>query len=486
MNRASLLLATVLLMTSSETACSNADSRPEPGVHATGGARAKLDAGPLFPLSTKGSELLDAAGRSVILRGLQHHSLQDVRYGGREVMPDDYPRIASWGFNSLRVAFSWSRIEPTRGSYDDAYFAEMRAVLDAAQAAGLGVILEWHQDMWGKCSQPADSPTTPNANGAPDWTCPADYEKSFLKFGVLFDRLYANEDGLLDAYLAAWTEVVKRFGSHPAVVGYDIFNEPHGSAESPALERDGVFPMYRKTIAALRSAGAKQLIFLDAPIGRYDTFVMYTEPFASVDPGLVYAPHLYTNWIGLYYLKRGPTQESKERDFSTATEQGAALGLPVWNGEWGVNYNLESVLEDLERHVLLEDRYRMGSSYWAFQRAVPGQGDDSISGGQAILNTDRTIRYDLLDKLARPYAVQTPGTLATLKYDFATRRLLVEADIKDTTVPMVLFAPRRHLTDAVCLSVDGGGFQWDEATNERLLVLFASAGRHTVHLAPCE
>lgn len=469
------------------SACAEDPAGPSPGVHATGGARAALEAGPLFPLSVSDRRIVDAAGRSVILRGMQHHALQDVRYVGREVLPEDYPRIASWGFTVLRMAISWSRIEPRRGEYDAAYFDEIRAALDAAHAAGLGVVLEWHQDAWGKCSPPADSPTAVNANGAPEWTCPASYVPSLTGFANLWDRLYANEDGILDAYLAAWQEVVKRLGSHPGIAGYDLFNEPHGTGTSPALERDKVFPLYRKTTAALRSAGAKGLLVLDAPLLRNEKLEMYTEPLGGLDRDLVYAPHLYTSWVKFYYLKRGATQADKARDFANAVSEAERLGLPLWNGEWGVNLNLESRLEDLERHVLLEDRHAIGSSYWAFQRAVPDQGDDSISGGQSILNTDRSVRWDALDKIARPYPIQTPGKVATLSYDFSTKRLSVEADIESTNVPMVLYAPRRHLGASVCLSVTGlEGWTWDEAAGERILVKLAAPGRYTVQVAPCE
>lgn len=478
-----------VLLACTQAGCSK-DAAPGPPVQADGGTHATLDAGALFPIAVKGGQIVDPAGRTVILRGLQHHALQDVRYAGREVLSEDYPRIASWGFTTLRMAFSWSRLEPVRGAYDDTYLGEIRQALDAAHAAGLGVLLEWHQDLWGKCSQAETSPSAMNANGAPDWACPSGYDDTRpLAFPELFDRLYANEDGLLDAYVAAWQHVVRRLGDHPAVVGYDLLNEPNGTAPYPAFERDALFPTYRKTIAALRAAGARGPLLLEAPFRRFETYEMYTERFAEVDPDLVYAPHLYTGWFSLYILKRSPTQQSKELDFGKAAAQASAMGLPLWNGEWGVNLMLETGLDDLERHTTLEDRYRIGSSYWAFQRAVPGQGDDSISGGQSILDADRSVRFQVVDKIARPYPIQTPGALTSLAWDWESRKLTVEIDATDVSSPMVLYAPRRHLGASMCVAVEGPSaraWQWDEASNERLVVKLSAPGRHTVRLSRCE
>lgn len=191
----------------------DADVDPERGVGpgeviGPAGHRADIDEGPFLPLETDGLHILDAAGRQVILRGLQHHELQDVDYIGREVLPEDYPLIASWGFTVLRMAISWSRIEPERGSYDSAYLDEIITDMDRAHNAGLTVILEWHQDLWARCSQDEDSEMRPNANGAPDWTCPEDFEFSLLGHWDLFDRLWANEDGLMDSFLEAWGVVI--------------------------------------------------------------------------------------------------------------------------------------------------------------------------------------------------------------------------------------------------------------------------------------
>ncbi len=455
-------------------------------VSAQGGVAAQLDPGHFLPLTVRHRHIVDADGRRVILRGLEHHALQDVDYQGRQVEAGDYADIASWGFTTLRVAISWSKIEPERGHYDAQYLDKIGDVLDRANKAGLTVILEWHQDLWGRCSQAPGTALRSAANGAPDWTCPTDYQPSALGHWELFDRLWANEDGLLDAFIEAWGQVIDRFGDHPALLGYDVINEPQGTGSH--VGRDKIFPAFRDIVPRLRQRGATGLMFMDAPIQRNDTLTMDTEPLGDIDPELVFAPHLYSGWLKLYVVHQRVTDDHKRRDFAKAAEQAAALGLPLWNGEWGVNLNLDGAVDDLQTHVQLEDKYMVGSSYWSFSQAGSDTGQDNNDGAQALLNADRSVRADVLDKLSRPYPIQTPGDLDSLNYEFDTHTLHVSLSIGEPTdAALVLYAPARHLGDDVCLSVDGPGrFDFDGSrADERVLVRFGQAGHFDVTLRPC-
>ena len=455
------------------------------GVNAPVENRGTLDEGALLPLTTQSGRIIDAVGRQVILRGVEHHALQDVDYVGREVMPEDYPLIASWGFTTVRMAISWSRIEPSPGQYDDGYIGEIRAAMDACLAAGLTVVLEWHQDLWGRCSQAGSLIVSNAANGAPDWTCPAGPAPAL---GTLFDRLWSNQDGLFDALLGAWSHVLSALGGHPALAGLDVFNEPAGTAQTPSLERDYVYPAYRRIVPALRASGASGLLFLDAPLARNDDTALYTEPLDDLGAGAVFAPHLYTGWIKLYILQTPISADAKTQDFAAAVTQAGSLHLPLWNGEWGVNLDLPSATADLETHVGLEDSSLIGSSYWAFERAVPSNGNPSISGAQSILDENRAPRQDVVDRLSRPYPIQSPGTIVSSAYDFTAHRLVVTLDVDGSiAAPLVLYAPARHLSSAKCLSVTGpGGWHWDERPErDRVLVGFDAPGRYTITLQRC-
>ncbi len=277
------------------------------------------------------------------------------------------------------------------------------------------------------------------ANGAPDWTCPSGQAPAI---GALFDRLWNNDDGLFDSFVAAWGHVIDALGNHAALAGLDVFNEPTGTAQTPTLERDYVYPAYRKIVPALRTSGANGLLFLDATLARNDATTLYTEPLDDLGAGVVFAPHLYSGWIQLYILQQPISADVKAQDFAAAVAQASALRLPLWNGEWGVNLDLPSANQDLETHVGLEDSSLIGSSYWAFERATPSNGNPSIAGAQSILDTDGNPRQDVVDRLARPYPIQSPGTLVSVNYDFAAHRLVVALNVDASiTAPLVLYAP---------------------------------------------
>jgi hypothetical protein len=455
----------------------------KPTLVVTGATAARLEAGDFAPLTVDGDRILDARGRQVILRGLQHHALQDVAYQGRAVLSGDHEEIAGWGFRALRLSISWSRVEPVRGSYDEAYLDALQTELDLFQQAGLYAIIEWHQDQYGRCTV-ADAVN--NGNGAPDWACDQSIPRGAFAYLSQFDRLWRNDDTLFDAYVAAFAHVIDRVGAHPAVLGYDVFNEPYGSGGSPTFEQNALLPSYRALVPRLRAAGARGLLFLDAPGYRNESFQMATAPLADVDRDLVYAPHLYTSWLSLFLLGTSPSAESKLADFAAASMQASGLGLPWWNGEWGVNLFLDDWHDLAVRHVRLEEKYKVGSSYWAFEQATPNQGDASVSGGQSLLDEARNPRSDLVDVLSRPYPMQTPGTLDTFSFDFKTHTLDVAFD-SDSTAPMVIYAPARHLTKSMCLQVSAtGAAQYDYDAKRELVVLrFANAGRQALTLAPC-
>ncbi|MCC6812120.1 MAG: cellulase family glycosylhydrolase [Deltaproteobacteria bacterium] len=440
----------------------------------------RIDATIPGPFTTVGDRIVDAFGRDLILRGVQHHALQDVDYKGREVRQSDYALMKQLGFTTLRLAISWSRLEPAPGRYDERYLREIKDALDHAQQASLFCVLEWHQDLYGRCTQEEDAPTRMNANGAPDWAGWDDIEPSVLAHIEAFDRFFANRDGRFDQYLRAWSVVADRFRDHPAVIGYDVLNEPQGT---PGFETRVLYPAYRRTIAALKDAGARGLFFLDAPALRNETNAMATESMRDAGPGVVYAPHLYSGWLSLYVANVMPRRRTKAMDFAAANKEAQVMGVPWWNGEWAVNTMLDEWQHYVKAHVELEDHHRVGSCYWSITRAVPGQGDASISGGQALFDESYTLKRELVDILSRPYAIATPGILRWMYYDFGWRRLSLEIDVKNTEAPLILYAPARHLGVMRELEVQGSDYAFDfHPEQELVLVRFKERGMARVRL----
>ncbi len=137
-------------------------------------------------IDIRGTRFVDAAGRHVILRGVNFggdckvpfmpdgHSYRPtdfadhrtVSFVGRPAPLDEIDghlaRIAGWGFNCLRLLTTWEAVEHAGpGVYDEAYLDYFAEVCRRAASFGLFVFIDFHQDVWARMS---------GGDGAPGWT----------------------------------------------------------------------------------------------------------------------------------------------------------------------------------------------------------------------------------------------------------------------------------------------------------------------------
>jgi len=131
------------------------------------------------------------------------------------------------GLNAIRLLVFWEAIEPMPGVYDDAYLEAVRAIAEAAGRQRLQVIVDMHQDVYGRGFGHA---------GAPRWACDERLYHSFVEpdewyMGYLepevkacFDQLY-EEGPTREAFLAAWGRPLAVETIDQASLG---FAEPRG------------------------------------------------------------------------------------------------------------------------------------------------------------------------------------------------------------------------------------------------------------------
>ncbi|MDQ1255958.1 MAG: hypothetical protein QG656_553, partial [Candidatus Hydrogenedentes bacterium] len=191
-------------------------------------------------ISVLNGRFCDQHGRQVLLRGVNvDEKSRGAGYIGWQTA-FDYERLGEWGFNCIRFCIFWDGVEPECGKYDDAYLAKVDERIAWAKKNGIFVILDMHQDLWG--------PKIPGADGAPAWATLDDdkphatgvvwSDAYYLSQQVqrAFDNFWANKPGpdgvgIQDRFALAWQHVAQRYANEPAVVGFDILNEPSsGSA----------------------------------------------------------------------------------------------------------------------------------------------------------------------------------------------------------------------------------------------------------------
>src|SRR5258708_26018135 len=99
--------------------------------------------------------IVTADGRQVLLRGVNVNQLGDYwqqRPDPPATLPlteSDFAGIQSLGMDVVRLIVHWSRLEPQRGRFDDAYIARIRQALPSAGEPGIYVMLGMHHNAWG-------------------------------------------------------------------------------------------------------------------------------------------------------------------------------------------------------------------------------------------------------------------------------------------------------------------------------------------------
>ncbi|GGP88013.1 glycoside hydrolase family 5 protein [Streptomyces roseolilacinus] len=313
---------------------------------AAGAATAPEPATPAASTATAAAripDLTDDRGRVLTLRGW---NVEDKTHRGdaalSAVTERHFRDLAAHGFDFARLLVFWDDLEPVRGRYSEAYLRKIERVLDWARAYRVHVVIDAHQDVFGPAFGHRGVPEwATRTDGLPFTPHPDDWFAEYFEPAVqrAFTHLYEDED-LRRAQAAMWRVLADRFGDHPAVLGYDLINEPMGElrdgedlpAAARRIEAEQLTPMYRRLAAAVRAVDRDGWLFVEpTPIigegvptglGRID------------DPKVVYAPHFYSTAMeaGADYDPAAGWIEAYE---AAVVAYPRTHRVPVVVGEWG-------------------------------------------------------------------------------------------------------------------------------------------------------
>jgi hypothetical protein len=446
-------------------------------------ASASPDGGGLLPLTVRRGEppvIADAAGRQVLLRGVNVNQLID--YGQRDpaeptVRPlteADYERMAAvYGFNVQRLGLSWSSLEPRRGEFDRAYLARVRTAVDQAARHGIYTVLDIHQDTYSKyvtatpgttCRLGAE-PAFGN-DGAPQWATITNGAKGCGFMGrdlspnvqQAFTNLYSDTDGIGAEFARAWAVLANEFAGDTAVAGYDLLNEP-GPGNAPGVTSSLLLGrLYQQVISSIRDAeaavpgGFHHLVMFEPSILWSGLGFDAAPPVGfSDDPSLVFSPHLYNESITMDQ-GLGVTLTTIEHGYTMARRAADAYGVPLWSGEWGWFGDITTRSDRYDRFLSEQNRHLLGSAVWVWKKSCgdpqTAQGD-ALSGGLNLLACPAGTEVDgpafLTPALAQAYPRAAPGRLTSLRSSATTVDLrlsgtgtgVLEVWIPGTTAPTV-------------------------------------------------
>ena len=398
-----------------------------------------------------GGQLRSPDGRAAILRGVNLSGTQKQRPYLDDKQADDYLRIRrDWGLNAVRFVMTWAAVEPQRGQYDDAYLSEVAVRLGWAQAAGLQVVLDMHEDIYGEGF---------GYDGAARWTCDASRYQAFQPRDPWFlnalepnvmacvDSFWTDAD-LQQRFTDAWRHVAERLHGAPAVIGFDVLNEPAwGSYSIFDFETDRLTPTYERVVAAVRGAAPGWVAFLEPSASRNEGIATGLQPFRFAD--VVYAPHSYDqNAEGGGGFD--PTHRQAILDnLAKLAAEARTLKAALWIGEYGGDASAPGIADYMGAQYDGAGAQAASTMYWAYDK----------SDGYGLLAPDGSEKPALLDAIVRPYPEYIAGDPISYAWDVASSTFTFTYSPARTGVTELSVPARRYPNG---YQVECGGCTFDQ------------------------
>ncbi len=258
---------------------------------------------------------------------------------------EDIQFIRSIGLNSVRVPFHWRLFESDAapGFEGKDGFALLDRVIEWCAEAGIWVVLDMHCAPGGQTGDNIDD----------SWGYP-----------FLFDSPVEQERAI-----RVWKAIAAKYRGEPAVIGYDLLNEPI----PPFFDRDRLNPLleplYRRIVSAIREVDTNHLVFLGG--AQWNTnFAVFGAPF---DRKPVYTFHKY--WCD--------TTQAMVQEYVAFRDR---YDVPIWMGESGENRT--GWISSFRR---LQERNDIGWCFWPYKKM------DSPS---CVVTFDRPKEWDAVGKFA--------------------------------------------------------------------------------------
>lgn len=240
-------------------------------------------------------------------------------YRHRYIAQDDIRFIKSVGFNTVRIPLHYALFMTDDGVLQGDGWALLDRALSWVRDAGLYAIVDLHAAPGGQ--------TGINHDDGPGYP---------LMFYVPRHR---------ELTIRLWREIARRYAGNPAILGYDLLNEPIAPYHDVATLNPRLEPFYRQATAAVREVDPDRIIILAG--GQWSSsFDMFGPPFA---PNLAYTYHSF--WAS---TKR----DSIQRHLNFANR----YDVPLFLGETG-----ELTDEWNARFRTLHERHGIGWSFWTYK-----------------------------------------------------------------------------------------------------------------------
>lgn len=189
---------------------------------------------------------------------------------------EDVIAMRAVGANVLRLPFNYRHFETDERPFEylETGFARLDRALDWCAKHGIYVILDFHAVQgWHN----------------PDWHS----DNAHVHILLYHEKQYQ------DRFVALWEQMAKRYHTHPALLGYDLMNEPctrvrYEEYDSPDYNWTALNALYRRAAEAIRRIDSQHILFVEG-----DNFACeFGGLDISFDDNLVVSTHNYMSPTG--------------------------------------------------------------------------------------------------------------------------------------------------------------------------------------------
>ena len=361
-------------------------------------------------LRAEAGHFRDGSDAVVVLRGLNVA-------GNSKVPPflplDDVSQLdplQQWGVNVIRLVFTWEAYEPTVGDYQQAYLDQLTTVVEGALDRGIYVIVDFHQDGFSrfladgcgdgfpKWAVPKSlKPDTPdNGHNCATWgikmTLDSDVHKAFSDF-------YADSDGVRGRYLKLFGRLAEHFAKHPAVLGYDLINEPWG------WETSEIGPLYEAVAKVIRATHPKAILFIEGHVTTNGGAIQTLLDKPKFD-NFAYAPHFYDAAMLASHAWSGLSTVT-DVGFQNMRAKAKQWNVPLFIGEFGAHANTIGGAAYMDLQYQRLDETFASAAQWNYTPGwTPANKDGWNDEDLSVIDNKGMLRANYR---VRPYPSQIAG-----------------------------------------------------------------------------
>ncbi|MDD8016845.1 MAG: glycoside hydrolase family 5 protein [Bacteroidota bacterium] len=261
------------------------------------------------------------------------------QYRDNYITKDDITFIKRTGLNSIRVPFNYRLFvsEDHDTKFSGPGFEMLDRIIQWCSEEKLYVILDMHCAPGGQTGDNID-----DSFGYP----------------FLFESSEAQQ-----LTIDLWKEIARRYSGNPAVIGYDLLNEPIATHFNPKVLNPRLEPLYKRMVAAIREVDTNHIVFLGGAQWN-NNFSVFTPPF---DNKTVYTYHKY--WCD--------TTQAMVQEYA---DFGKKYSVPIWMGESGENTD-----QWIDAWRRLNEKNNFGWCFWPYKK---------MDATSSIASIKRTAEWD--------------------------------------------------------------------------------------------